>query len=65
VLCVSLLLRAVDERCEILYVSFALLPVVLSFYLFLRSRFLVRVIDLHVIGVEPFLPFLEGSHVLS
>ena len=34
-------------------------------YLFLRDRLLVRVIDLHMIGVEPFLSFLEGSCALS
>lgn len=32
----------VVKLCEILYVSFALVPVVLSFYLFLRNRLLVR-----------------------
>ena len=34
-------------------------------YLFLRDRLLVRVIDLHMINVEPFLTFLDGSCVLS
>lgn len=47
-----------------LCVSFALLLVVLSFYLFLRSRCLVWVFYLHMIGVESVLPFLEGSCVL-
>ena len=58
-------LMRVYELYEIVYVSFALVLVVLSFYFFLRCRLLVRVIDLHMINVEPFLTFLEGSCVLS
>jgi len=38
------------------YIYFALVPFVLSFHLFLRSRLLDRAFDLHMIGVEPFLP---------
>ena len=43
----------VDKRCEILYVSFALVLAVLSFYLFLRSRLLDWAFNLHMIGVNP------------
>ena len=53
------------KNYEILYVYFTIVSVVLSFYLFLRTQLLVRAIDLHMIGVEPFLFFLEGSCVLS
>ena len=47
----------VDERCEILYVSFALVSAVLSFYLFLRSQFFIQAFGLHMICVNPFTAF--------
>ena len=50
----------VDERCEILYISFALVLAVLSFYLFLTCRRLVRALDLHMIGIELFSTFSWG-----
>ena len=61
----SLLLCASWWVLWALYVSFALVSDVLSFYLFLRSRLLYRAFNLHMISVKPFLPFLEGSCVVS
>jgi len=60
VLFVSFALVGNCELCETLCVSFAPMPVVLSFYLFLRCRHLIRALDLHVIGVEPFSAFSWG-----
>ena len=51
------------KNYEILYVYFTIVSVVLSFYLFLRSRLLVQAFDLHMIDVEPFLSFFLRDHV--